>query len=151
MPPAMPSSALAASGSPAASSPSALRILSSASPVEMNSWKPGFAVSSSQYSGRDWMNSTISRHTGPAENRTSAKTATASPANTASAARPRFQPRRTSAPTIGSSPSASTVAMKIESSVPSATTASSTSVPNASRTSSVRTPTTTSTRCAGGR
>ena len=47
-PAAIPITALAASGSPAASSPSALRILSSAPALPTMSWNPGFCVSSSQ-------------------------------------------------------------------------------------------------------
>src|SRR3954466_11730546 len=48
-PPARPRSALAASGSPAASSCSHLRTVSSAPPVEIRSWNTGLLVSSSQY------------------------------------------------------------------------------------------------------
>ena len=143
----MPSSALAASGSPSASSFSALRIFSSAFAVETRSWNTGFCVSSSQKAGSSSMNSTIWSHSGPAVTSTSVKTAANSAAKTASAARPRPQPRRTSAPTGGSSPSAITAATKIDSSVPSDTTASTTRTPNASSTSSVRAVTTISTRC----
>ena len=70
--------------------------------------------------------------------------------NTVSAALPRFQPRRWSAPTTGSSPSAITAARKIEISVPSDRIASATSAQTPSSTSNVRTPTTTSTRCGAG-
>ena len=47
-PPARPSRAFAASGRPAASSLSSSRMWSSAPAVEMMSWNPGLAVSSSQ-------------------------------------------------------------------------------------------------------
>ena len=69
-------------------------------------------------------------HTGPAVTSTSTKTDANSPAKTTSDAGPRFQPRLTSAPTIGSRPSASTAARKIDSSVPSDRIASATSSPN---------------------
>ena len=102
--PAAPSSVLAASGRPAARSFSAEAIFWSASAVDVSCWNPSVLVSWSQYSGRLPTNSTIWSHTGPAASTTSAKTEANSSANTSSDARPRFQPRRTSAPTIGSRP-----------------------------------------------
>ena len=149
-PPAMPSSAFAASGSPAARSLSADAILSSAPAAEVSCSKPALLVSSSQYPGSASTNSAISSHTGPAASSTSAPTATNMTKNTVSAALPRFQPRRWSAPTTGSSPSAITAARKIEISVPSDRIASATSAQAPSSTTKVRTPTTTSTRCGAG-
>ena len=65
-------------------------------------------------------------------------TAANSAAKTASAAGPRFQPRATSAPTTGSSPSASTIATKIESRTSSAMIASATNTPKIASLTSVR-------------
>ena len=95
------------------------------------------------------MNSLISVHSGPAVTRTIAKTAANKPANTKSEAFPRFQPRRTSAPTTGSSPSARMPATKIDSSVPSETTASATRRPKAASSPSVLAGMAISTRCGG--
>ena len=149
IPPVMPSSVDAASGSPAARFLSALRIVSSAPAVLVIDWNQSFCCSSSEYAGSEWTKSTISDHTGPAVTMTSATTATNRAAKTQSDARPRFQPRLTSAATIGSRPSARIAARKIEISVPSERSASATSAPTTTSTRSVRAPMVTSMRCGG--
>src|SRR3954447_15147174 len=148
--PATPSRALAASGRPEASSLSVDLTCSSALAVERKSWKPGFEVSLSHIAGSWWTNSTIWSHTGPAVTSTSANTPTNSAANTSTEARPRFHPRRTSAPTTGSRPTASTAARRIDISVPSDSSASATSAANPSSCSSVRAGIESSTRWRGG-
>ena len=91
--PAIPSSAEAASGSPAARSLSASRTLSSAPPVPTRLWNHSCCCISSHNAGSDWTNSVIWSHTGPAVTSTSANTDANSAANTTSDAGPRFQPR----------------------------------------------------------
>ncbi len=88
------------------------------------SWNPGLEASSFQSAGSDCTNSVIWSHIGPAVNRISRNTERNSAANENSDARPRFQPRLTSAATTGSRPNARTAASRIETSVPSETSAS---------------------------
>ena len=98
-PPAMPSSAFAASGSPAASSLSALRIfVVGVARGDDAPGSPAWTSARPSSPGSCLVKSTISSHTGPAAASTIANTSTNSAANTTSAARPRPQPRRTRAP-----------------------------------------------------
>ena len=145
-PPAIPSSVLAASGSPAARSFSASRIVSSALAELTMSWNAGLEVSSSHIAGSALMNSTISSQTGPAVTTTSTNTVTNSRAKHTSEAMPRFQPRRTSLATTGSSPKATIAASRIDNSVPSESTANTTRTPTPSKDRTVRAETVTSTR-----
>src|SRR5215213_7309587 len=146
-PPAIPSSVEAASGNPFARSSRAERTLSCV-PVETNVSNASVLEISCQYSGISATNSCTWSHSGPTVISTISATATKRPAKTASAARPRPQPRRTSAPTIGSSPIASTTATKIDSRTSSATITSTTNPPNSPSLSRVRTGTRSST-CSG--
>src|SRR5215207_4011324 len=144
MPPAIPSSVVAASGSPLARSSSAERTESWV-PLETNVSNASLLEISSQYAGISATKSRTWSHSGPTVTTTISATATNSAANTASAAWPRFQPRLTSAPTTGSSPIASTTATKIDSSTSSATITSTTKAPNSPTLSRVRTGTSSST------
>src|SRR4051812_12071171 len=148
-PPAAPSSVEAASGMLPARSFSASCTFWSMPDEPASLLNQSCCCISSHMSGRACTKSTISRHTGPTAARMSTNTAAKRPAKTVRAARPRFQPRATRAATTGSSPSASTAARKIDSSVPSERMAITTSTPTPSRTSSVRAPITISTRWGG--
>ena len=91
-PPAIPSSVLAASGRPLARSARAARTESSA-PLLVSLSNAAVCVRSSQNSGSISTNSVTWSHSGPTVTTTIRNTATNRPANTASAARPRRQPR----------------------------------------------------------
>ncbi len=91
-PPAIPSSASAASGRPEARSFS-VSLTAFWFPDETNVWKASLLVSWSQYCGTCSRNERTSSHSGPTVTTTIRKTITNSEASTAQAARPRFQPR----------------------------------------------------------
>src|SRR6478752_2910415 len=118
-------------------------------PLDTTFWNAALLVSSFQYVGSSCANATSSFHKGLTVTRTIAASAAKITTKTNTAARPRPQPRLTSAPTTGSRPRARTAATRIDSSVPSDRIISATTAPNASSTSSVRTGTTISTRGAG--
>ena len=149
-PPAIPRSAFAASGRPAARSFRALRTVSSMPAVLVRSLNQSVCCSSSQYRGQrrsevlDLVPHRPRRDEDERERRrrTPPRTRRAPRARAASrAGRARRPP--------GRGPSARTAARKIDSRLPSERIASTTSSAKPSRPSSVRAETTTSTRCGG--